>query len=146
MKKIKHIITEIAFAFMRLPMRGQSRTCFARWGGVRIVGHRHFIGRGVCFDAVAPEMIHIGDHVHITDGCVFLTHFLDTNKPGINWSFGEIHIGSGAFIGARTVIAKPCKIGMNAIVGAGSVVTKDIPDNEIWAGNPAKFIKKRQQC
>ena len=75
---------------------------------------------------------------------MFLTHYLDTNRTGIHCAFGEIHIGDGVFIGARTVIAKPCKIGMNAIVGAGSVVTKDIPDNEIWAGNPARFIKKRQ--
>lgn len=41
------------------------------------------------------------------------------------------------------VICNAVRIGENAIVGAGSVVTKDIPDNEIWAGNPARFIRKR---
>ena len=48
-----------------------------------------------------------------------------------------------AFIGANTVICNSVTIGRNAVVGAGSVVTKDIPDNEIWGGNPAHFIKKR---
>lgn len=33
-------------------------------------------------------------------------------------------------------------IGRNSVVGAGSIVTKDIPDNEVWAGNPARFIRK----
>ena len=47
------------------------------------------------------------------------------------------------FIGANTVICNPVTIGANSVVGAGSVVTKDIPDNEIWGGNPAHFIKKR---
>ena len=40
-------------------------------------------------------------------------------------------------------MVKPVTIGERAIIGAGSVVTKDIPANEVWAGNPAKFIRKR---
>ena len=43
-----------------------------------------------------------------------------------------------------SVISKPVKIGKGAVVGAGSVVTKDIPDGEVWAGNPARFIRKRE--
>ena len=42
-----------------------------------------------------------------------------------------------------TMVVKPVTIGENAIIGAGSVVTKDIPANEVWAGNPARFIRKR---
>lgn len=53
-----------------------------------------------------------------------------------------VTIREGAFIGAHCVILKGVTIGKNAVVGAGSVVTKSIPDNEIWAGNPAKFIRK----
>lgn len=53
-----------------------------------------------------------------------------------------VHICEGAFIGACAIILKGVTVGKHSIVGAGSVVTKDIPDNEVWAGNPAKFIKK----
>ena len=53
-----------------------------------------------------------------------------------------VKICKGAFIGAGSYILKGVTIGEKSIVGAGSVVTKDIPSGEIWAGNPAKFIRK----
>ncbi|MEN0054757.1 MAG: acyltransferase [Mucilaginibacter sp.] len=52
-----------------------------------------------------------------------------------------IVIGDDAFIGANSIILKGVTIGERSIVGAGSVVTKSIPANQIWAGNPAKFIR-----
>ena len=52
-----------------------------------------------------------------------------------------IFIEDGVFIGASVMILKGVVIGKNSVVGAGSVVTKNIPENEIWAGNPAKFIR-----
>lgn len=53
-----------------------------------------------------------------------------------------IHIGKRVFIGGHCIILKGVTIGDEAVIGAGSVVTKDVPPREIWAGNPAKFIKK----
>lgn len=53
-----------------------------------------------------------------------------------------ILIEEGAFIGAHSIILKGVTIGKHSIIGAGSVVTKNVPDNEIWAGNPARFIRK----
>ncbi len=53
-----------------------------------------------------------------------------------------IIIGDDVFIGANCIILKGIKIGDRSIVGAGSVVTHSIPSDEIWAGNPAKFVKK----
>jgi acetyltransferase-like isoleucine patch superfamily enzyme len=52
-----------------------------------------------------------------------------------------IKIGDDVFIGANVIILKGVKIGDRSIIGAGSVVTSDIPQDEVWAGNPAKFIK-----
>jgi len=51
-------------------------------------------------------------------------------------------IKKNASIGAATVILSGVTIGENALIGAGSIVTKDIPANELWIGNPAKFIRK----
>lgn len=54
-----------------------------------------------------------------------------------------MRIKRNAFIGIGKIIIKPVTIGERAIVGAGSIVTKNIPDDEVWAGNPARFIRKR---
>jgi len=51
-------------------------------------------------------------------------------------------IKKGASVGAASVILGGITIGENAMIGAGSLVTKDVPANELWFGNPAKFIKK----
>ena len=52
------------------------------------------------------------------------------------------HIGNQCFIGMNSIILPGVKIGNNVIVGAGAVVTKDIPSNTIVAGNPAKVLKE----
>lgn len=57
---------------------------------------------------------------------------------------GKVTIGKRVFIGVNTVIVNSVEIGDDAVIAAGSVVTKDVPAGEIWGGNPAKFIKKRE--
>lgn len=75
-------------------------------------------------------------------------HSLDAklrNSPGQdreNARWAPVSIGNNVFIGAHTTILKGVTIGDNSIIGACSVVSKEIPANEIWAGNPAVFIKK----
>ena len=53
----------------------------------------------------------------------------------------DIKIGKGAWLASGCIIIGPCNIGDNAVIGAGSVVTHDIPAEQLWAGNPARFIK-----
>lgn len=59
--------------------------------------------------------------------------------PGIKHR--PVKIGSGVFVGANSIILKGTTIGDRAVIGAGSVVSGNIPAGEIWAGNPAKKIK-----
>lgn len=131
-----------------LPMKSRGwRSTVCKLGGVNILDPKHtFIGEDVIFDTNFPEDITIESGVTLTARCVFVTHFveIDNNKYR-HYSRGKIIIKRKAYIGTNTVICKPVTIGEGAIVGASSVVTKDIPPFEIWAGNPARFIRKREK-
>lgn len=126
-----------------LPMKSRGwRARVCKWGGVNIENpSKTFIGEGVIFDTNYPEDVIIEEGVRVTTGCVLLTHFMEPRSG--SYSRGKIVIRKKAYLGCRTIICKPVTIGENAIVGAGSIVTKDIPANEVWAGNPARFIRKR---
>lgn len=54
---------------------------------------------------------------------------------------GPIIIREGAWIASRAIIIGPCEIGKHSVIGAGAVVSKDIPEYQVWAGSPARFIK-----
>jgi len=89
------------------------------------------------FDGVNPRGIHIGGRVRISAGVVIFSHDYYRNKGSI-----DTYIGNQCNIGYGAIILPGVKIGNNVIVGAGSVITKDVPDNCIVAGNPAKIVKK----
>lgn len=95
------------------------------------------------------EEIRIDNDVMIGGGVTIIDsncHSLDFNERMFDCTGGvvvskPIHIKRGAFIGTGALILKGVTIGEEAVVAAGSVVTTDIPDREIWGGNPAVFIK-----
>lgn len=96
------------------------------------------------------DKITIGENVHI-GGCtkIFDTNFhnmnyLERRNPQLNGicSTAPIIIENDVFIGANCLIEKGVTIGARSIIAAGSVVVKDVPSDELWGGNPAKFIKK----
>ena len=121
------------------------RPYIAKLGGVNILcPSKTFIGQNVWFDTNYPEEITIEERVTLTVGCTIFAHFVYFEGDTHNYRKGRVHIKRHAWIGARTIICQSVTIGENAGVGAGSVVTKDIPDNEVWAGNPARFIKMRE--
>jgi acetyltransferase-like isoleucine patch superfamily enzyme len=83
-----------------------------------------------------PQGIHIGDNSMITGNVIMLAH------DHVRGMLTDTYIGKNSFIGGDTIILPGIRIGDNVVVGAGSVVTKDIPDNCIVAGNPAQRIRK----
>lgn len=125
-----------------LPLRGHQRWKLVKLGGVNVTGPC-WIYRNVYFDSVAPHLITIEKGVTITQDTTILTHFLDPNQKGRMYNLGEVKIEEDVFIGCNVVICNAVTIGKGAIVGAGSIVTKDIPPYQVWAGNPARYIKDR---
>lgn len=91
-------------------------------------------------DTIYPELIFIGDGSIITSGTKILSHFY--NPDDRKFYQGPVFIGENVFVGMNTLIVASVTIGDRAVIGAGSVVTKDIPAGELWAGVPARFIKK----
>lgn len=97
------------------------------------------------------EEIIIGNHVNIGAGCMIMdSNFHSTDwrdrlyrrKDIENHRNAPVKIGDVVFIGTRSIICKGVTIGDHAMIAAGSVVVSDVPANEVWGGNPAKFIKK----
>lgn len=85
-----------------------------------------------------------GDNVFIGPNCGFYTagHPLDaeTRNKGLEYA-KPIRVGNDVWFGGNVVVLPGVKIGNNVVIGAGSVVTKDIPENSIAVGNPCKVIK-----
>lgn len=95
------------------------------------------------------EGVTIEDECFIGHGVMFINdkYPRSTNEDGsmqteADWKVEKTHIKKGASIGSNATILCGVTIGENAIVGAGAVVTKAVPDNVTVAGNPAKILKK----
>jgi len=94
------------------------------------------ISFGTILDKTYPKGIYIGDESYIASGATVLSHdFIKDIKT-------ETKIGKKCFIGTNAVIMPGVTIGDSVIVGAGSIVTKDVPSGCIVAGNPAKIIRE----
>lgn len=90
----------------------------------------------------------IGDNTRIATGVTIIpaNHvFSDCNKPICQQGLTQlgIKVADDVWIGANCCLLDGITIGTGAVIGAGSVVTKSIPGNEVWAGNPAKFLRQR---
>ncbi len=132
------------------PIGGDTKTIlFAKENGkIRIGDHVGLSNAAV----VALDSILIGNNVLIGGNCKIYDHdfhsldFETRILPGNQGVVAKpVCIKDGAFIGAHSIILKGVTIGEKSIIGAGSVVTKNVPDGEIWAGNPAKFIRKIEE-
>ena len=120
---------------------------YLRYLGVRIGENCELWNQPVDYGS-EPWLIEIGDRVTITYGVKLITHdassrlFRKTlaNSSPYGNRFGKIHILDNCFIGTDSIIMPDVTIGPNSIVGAGSVVVKDVPPDTIVAGVPARRI------
>lgn len=106
------------------------------------------VGYGVYFDAGNAKHIHVEDGVWIASETLFLCHRRvlndycvgdDYNKLG--YKIEDIYLKKGCCIGMKSIVMPGVTVGEGAIVGVGSLVTKDVPPYTVVVGNPAKVVK-----
>lgn len=116
------------------------------------VGKKSHIARYVFIDDRNPDLVEIGDGVAITTGVIILCHQRDLKnyKPGMYamenpFVEGKVIIHDGAHVGIGAIVLPGVTIGEGSIIGAGAVVTNDIPPYSVAVGVPAKVIKSYKQ-
>jgi acetyltransferase-like isoleucine patch superfamily enzyme len=88
------------------------------------------------FDRTHPRGIHVGPESYVAFGAVILSHDM---TRGI---YADTRVGARCFIGAHSILMPGVSVGDESIVGAGSVVVRDVPPNSIVAGNPARIVRR----
>ena len=102
---------------------------------------RDFNRQQGCFlDPTHCFLISIGDDVTMSIRVTVMAHDASTKKTLGYTKIGQVHIGNHVFIGANATILPGVTIGDYAVIGAGSIVTHDVPERTVAAGNPAKVI------
>lgn len=131
---------------MANPVGGCEKTYLFAGKNAKIsIGDRTGLSNSIIFSS---NRIEIGSEVTIGAGCkIYDTDFHSINPDcrlhgNSNVPTSPIRIGDRVFLGGNVTVLKGVVIGEDSVVGAGSVVTHNIPSKEVWAGNPAKFIKK----
>jgi acetyltransferase-like isoleucine patch superfamily enzyme len=116
---------------------GHRKTLISGWGRIRI-GDRVFVNCGTVLISVLE--ITLGDDVALANE----VYIMDSNSHGVE---GRPHveapvvIGNGTWVGARAMVLPGVTIGKRVVVAAGSVVTRDVPDDVLVAGNPARVVR-----
>ena len=113
------------------------------------VGKNVFVGDNVRIDLSHADMITVDDHAHIASGVRLLCHQRDMRNYCIGDDYAKlgyivkpIHLCKGSLVGMESFVMPGVTIGEGAIVGAGSLVTKDVPAWTIATGRPAKVVKE----
>jgi len=112
------------------------------------VGKNVFLGSQVYIDSGYSNLIEIQDNVHVTARCLLLCHQRDISNyhvgddsSKLKYKTGKILLKKGCMLGMNTMVMPGVTVGEGAIVGAYSLVTKDIPAWTIAVGRPAKVVK-----
>ncbi len=99
------------------------------------------IEHNVGLDKLNRKGIHIGSGCLIASGTTILSHEHIFVKPDGSYYMKDTYIGNNCFVGVRAMICPGVHIGNECVVGGGTIVTKDVPDNCMVVGVPAKIVK-----
>jgi acetyltransferase-like isoleucine patch superfamily enzyme len=111
--------------------------------GVSIVGRSKF--------GTEPYLITLEDNVRVSFDVTFITHdggtwaFRDQEKYRHVFKYGRIRVGERSFIGCKSIIMPGVTIGKRCVIGAGSLVTKDVPDGMVACGVPARVVMSTEE-
>jgi acetyltransferase-like isoleucine patch superfamily enzyme len=117
---------------------GHRQTLISGWGRMRI-GDRVFVNNGTVI--IAVEEIVIGDDVAFAHEVLLI----DSDSHGVEGQphkQAPIRIGDGCWLGARSIVLPGVTLGKRVLVAAGAVVTRDVPDDCLVAGNPARVVRQ----
>ena len=124
---------------------GTGRTVLQTIGdGKIIIGDNTGISHATFVSRLGIELgnnVLVGGGVQIFDNDFHPVDYRERQKNE-NIKKSPVIVEDNVFIGANSIILKGVRIGEGAVIGAGSVVTKSVPANEVWAGNPARYVKK----
>lgn len=106
------------------------------------LGERVILNEGVVLQSCDGAAIELGAHVVVSFGAMILTGGIDLTKdsPARSHVSRPIRVGDYSWIGARAIILPGVSIGPRAVIGAGSVVTRDVPENGRVGGVPARAL------
>ena len=126
-----------------------SPVSYARRIGVRMNGKVTIYGSSYRMFGTEPYLITLGDNVHITPQASFVTHdgaVLIARKDVPDLEIAKpIRVGNNVFIGTMALILPGVTIGNNCVIGARAVVAKDVADNSVVVGNPARKVRSTEE-
>jgi putative colanic acid biosynthesis acetyltransferase WcaF len=156
-----YFVSLLIFESGWLPFSGPKRWLL-RWFGARIgrglvikphvrikypwrlvVGDHCWIGQEVWIDNL--DDVHLGDHVCVSQRTYLCTGSHDYQKRSFNLVTRPIRVENGAWLGAQSLVLAGVTVRANAIVAAGSVVSKDVAEATIVAGNPARPLDRKRE-
>jgi putative colanic acid biosynthesis acetyltransferase WcaF len=105
------------------------------------VGDDCWIGENSWIDNLTT--VQLGNNVCVSQGAYFCTGNHDWGDPNFGLMIAPIRLMDGAWAGAKCILAPGTVLGEGAVAGAGSVVTGEIPNYQVYAGNPAVFVRRR---